>query len=311
MTNSRSASRIQLFSLHIPLPFEGQGEGVAGLGSVQGRGREIGCWTLVIGHSVAAALALGIVASAAAEGAEGSEAAARSGIYLFRDALWSANADGTQARPLTKGMSVYAYDVAPDGTRVAFAAGAWQGDRKRRELVGNGVWLVNADGTGLRRLDVPPAAKGPQGRVGQLRWSPDGRSLAFDMVGGRSPHEGGGMLYVLHPPDGKVLSLVKGPVHGFEWTPDGRIKYRQTAPGEAAPTEWVVAPNRTAPKRLAGTGQVEAGAPQAVTRTGATAAPPVPPGAVPQPQPQLVPPPPARLEAAQAASVAFNGAGAD
>ncbi len=255
----------------------------------------IGHWKLVIGHCAAAlALALGIVAAkpGGAVSAEGAASAtARRVVYLFRDALWSADADGAQARALTRGMAVYAYDVTPDGARVAFAAGAWQGDRKRRELVESGVWLVNTNGTGLRRLSVPTAGRGARARVGHLRWSPDGKDLAFDVVGGGSSRAGGGTLYVVHPPDGKATAAVKAPVHSFEWTPEGRIKYRQPIPGEEGLAEWVVTPNGAPPARLPDhpAPPAEAKASPATAHAVATAAPPVPPGAVPQPQPPLEP----------------------
>jgi hypothetical protein len=243
---------------------------------------------------VAVALAVGIVAAkpGGAVSAEGAASgAARRVVYLFRDALWSADADGAQARALTRGMAVYAYDVTPDGNRVAFAAGAWQGERKRRELVESGVWLVNANGTGLRRLAVPTAGRSARARVGHLRWSPDGKALAFDVVGGRSSRTGGGTLYVVHPPDGRATAVVKTPVHGFEWMPDGRIKYRQPGPGEEGLADWVVTPNGAPPARLPDppAPPAEAKAAPAPAQAVATAAPPVPPGAVPQPQPPLEP----------------------
>ena len=259
--------------------------------------------------AAAGVLALLSGAPPAAGGESATEGAARRVVYLFRDALWAADADGARARPLTRGVAVYAYDVTPDGNRVAFAAGAWQGERKRRELVESEVWLVNANGTGLRRLAGPAAGRGPRARVGHLRWSPDGKTLAFDVVGGRSSRTGGGTLYVVHALDGKASAVVKAPVHGFEWTPDGRIKYRQPIPGEPGLAEWIVTPNGAPPARLpdadapAGPEASPAGA-QAV----AAAAPPVPPGAVPQPQPR---PEPAFSAAAPAHAPRRAGSGAD
>ncbi|HEY7678532.1 MAG TPA: hypothetical protein VIG69_15775 [Candidatus Methylomirabilis sp.] len=216
-------------------------------------------------------------------------------IYLYRDALWSANPDGTGARPLTRGMPVYAYDVAPDGGRVAFAVGAWRGDRKRRELVGSELWVVNADGAGLRRLALPAKVRGPLKRVGRLQWSRDGQYLAFDVPGGPTARAGGGALFAVHLADGAVHAVARGQVQAFEWTPDGQIRYRQAVPGEEGQAEWLVSP-AGAPHPLPASSATPAGRPAADTTaatTGndpATAPPPLPPDAAPAPQPPSPPP---------------------
>lgn len=239
-------------------------------------------------HGAAAALTLALVGSAAATTFAGEAPAARRMVYLYRDALWSADPDGRQARPLTKGLSVYAYDVTPDGSRVAFAAGAWQGDRRRRDLTESAVWIANADGTGARRVAGPLAVQGSEARVGRLRWSPDGTVLAYDVVAGK-PAGAGGMLFVVHPAHGKASAVVPTPVAGFEWTPDGRIKYRLAAPGGEA-AEWIVSPDGSRPARLPDarhTAVKDADVAEPFVRS---SAPPLPPEAVPQSQP---PPPPA------------------
>ena len=59
--------------------------------------------------------------------------------------------------------------ISPDGARVAFTR-VWvdtEADEYR-----TAIWLVNADGTGLRRLTAGE-------RDTQPRWSPDGTRLAF------------------------------------------------------------------------------------------------------------------------------------
>ncbi len=260
--------------------------------------------------------------AAAAAAAGGPPAAAGAGriIYLFRDALWSANPDGTGARPLTKGMPVYAYDVAPDGGRVAFAVGAWRGDRKRRELVESEVWVVNADGAGLRKLVAPAKVHGALKRVGRLQWSRDGQYLAFDAPGGPPGRAGGGALFAVHLADGAVHAVARGPVQAFGWTPDGQIKYRQAAPGEGGLGEWVVSPGGAPHPHLVSpavpgdpgpaAGPTPAGAPASATgRAIAATPPPIPPGAVPAPQPPS--PPPASQAAAGRGPTAGSGAGAD
>jgi hypothetical protein len=211
-------------------------------------------------------------------------------------------------------MSVYAYDVAPDGGRVAFAVGAWRGDRKRRELVESEVWVVNADGAGLRRLAASSKAHGALKRVGRLQWSRDGQYLAFDTPAGPAARAGGGALIAVHLADGAVHAVTRGPVHAFQWTPDGQIKYRQAVPGEGGQAEWVVSPAGAPQPRLvasaAPAGKPPAGAPAAAAGPEAAAAPPpLPPDAVPAPQPP--PPSPASPAAAGRAPAAWPGTGAD
>ncbi len=244
--------------------------------------------SLVIGHSVGAVLGLALAVAPA--GAEGPQRV----VYLFRDTLWSAHPDGTRARPLTKGMAVYAFDVTADGKRVAFAAGAWKGERRRRKLVASEVWVVNADGTGLRRLAGPSRARGTPARVGHLRWSPDGQSLAFDVVGDRNAPRGGAVLYVVRLPDGAARRAAPGLVASFAWTAEGQIRYQEATPANGGQPEGHAAP--------AAAGSSPANSPPAGEVTAATV-PPLPPGAVPQPQPDLVRPPAASPPAAAASAL--------
>jgi TolB protein len=65
----------------------------------------------------------------------------------------------------------YNHAFSPDGTQIAFdahAAGAWESEDGRWEL-----WLMNADGSGRRRLtDNAVNDWGPS-------WSPDGKRIVF------------------------------------------------------------------------------------------------------------------------------------
>jgi len=60
--------------------------------------------------------------------------------------------------------------VSPDGTWVIFSISSldWEANRRRSDL-----WMVRADGSGLRRLTNSPASEF------NARWAPDGRSVFF------------------------------------------------------------------------------------------------------------------------------------
>jgi len=83
----------------------------------------------------------------------------------WESALWIMNADGSRNRFLVKGSGAV---WSPDGTRVAYLA---EGDPK-----GTQVWVRWMDGEGAASQVTRSAEP-----IGDLRWSPDGRSLGFSM----------------------------------------------------------------------------------------------------------------------------------
>lgn len=128
--------------------------------------------------------------------------------------IWLLGADGgVLAKP--RG-AVFSVDPAwsPDGTKLAFAKGD--------------VAVVNADGTGFKRLP----------RTAQLdetdpSWSPDGSRLAFRSEGG-----GPSGLYVINA-DGSDRRRIARNVRGGEessinWSPDGTQVAFNTAPSSSS-----------------------------------------------------------------------------
>jgi Tol biopolymer transport system component/streptogramin lyase len=87
--------------------------------------------------------------------------AARGEAGVSGEGLYVANADGSGLVQLTEGTGVDPSPTwSPDGTRIAFV------DRPRgREF--RGVFTIGADGTGLRRLDIPLG-----GELCCLAWQP-------------------------------------------------------------------------------------------------------------------------------------------
>jgi Tol biopolymer transport system component len=114
---------------------------------------------------------------------------------------------------------------SPDGSQLAVARVVRHGTS-----VEDGIYVMNADGTGLRRvLDVTtPGVMS----TGQIQWSPDGTRIAF--VRSQAVHGGIGVqriqqLMVMEA-DGSNLRAVTQPEDGqvtsFSWSPDGaRIVY--------------------------------------------------------------------------------------
>lgn len=150
--------------------------------------------------------------------------------------IWVVNADGSGAHPLTKlARSVRfigSYGVAwsPDGRRLAFISDrALDGSNAQNTNEITNVWVMNADGSGLRPLTKLTAALTQVS--GPLVWSPDSRKLAFswnraldnsDAVESVSPsniwvvNEDGSGLKPLTRTTDKFLSASEP-----DWSPDG------------------------------------------------------------------------------------------
>jgi Tol biopolymer transport system component len=132
------------------------------------------------------------------------------------------------------------YSVLPSGRgRRQLAGGAeqaaWSPDRRRiafaRALVGReGIWVMNADGRGQRRLTTRPGDGNPT-------WSPDGRRIAYRRSSPTSFD-----LWVVSSAGGKARPLLVTPQANElqpDWSPDGRRLVFQSSRG-AAIQIWVL-----------------------------------------------------------------------
>jgi TolB protein len=85
--------------------------------------------------------------------------------------LWVANADGSSERRLSPlGWSTFSLAWSPDGRKLAF-------DRTDYS-VGDGLYVVNVDGSGRQRL-VSGALGSVRDEDASFAWSPDGQSIAY------------------------------------------------------------------------------------------------------------------------------------
>jgi Tol biopolymer transport system component len=133
--------------------------------------------------------------------------------------LWLMDADGTHPRPLVHQDGIDEYPVwSPDGSRLAFNCTL---GRTLPSRVGDfEVCVVNADGSGLRRITDAPGISGAGG------WSADGRRIVFDSSRDQDPAgvSSCGDLFVMNPDGSHLTRLTNGPAHdcGPSFTPDGR-----------------------------------------------------------------------------------------
>jgi dipeptidyl aminopeptidase/acylaminoacyl peptidase len=101
--------------------------------------------------------------------------------------------------------------VSPDGTRIAFTLSTVDLDANKRRV---DLWMVNADGTGLRQLTRSQESEASP------RWAPDGRSLYF--VAKREAETK--QVWRLPIDGGEASQVTRLPleVGSFSVSPDGR-----------------------------------------------------------------------------------------
>lgn len=133
--------------------------------------------------------------------------------------IYTVEPDGSSLRRLTTTLDAAEPAWSPDGRQIAFVRIAWRNEYRSK------VWLMNADGSGRRRLD------GLGDRVHAPAWSPDGTSIAF---GGQNDG-----IAVLDLRTGDVRRLSWSvrrwyPPGGARWSADGKhflVEGQRKGPG--------------------------------------------------------------------------------
>jgi Tol biopolymer transport system component len=155
---------------------------------------------------------------------------------LFAHGRWVyvMHSDGTHKRPLVQTSFGYydpptygPYDASwsPDGKRIAFVRGfakeqAYGSGKNPRSV----LYVVNADGTGLRRL----TAVRPKVETMNPAWAPDGRKIVF-VEHSYTDIETHDRAYVVRA-DGTHVQRLKQLDNAYEfWLPNGRIAYQSAS----------------------------------------------------------------------------------
>jgi TolB protein len=123
--------------------------------------------------------------------------------------IWVMNADGSDQRRLTAGLSPA---WSPDGSRIAYASVGVRRCPPGRGLRCSGISIMNADGSGQHRLPHTEGGEYPS-------WSPDGTRIAFN-----SNLTGDHVIYIAQADGSKVVDLSRvGEGWQVDWSPDGRF----------------------------------------------------------------------------------------
>ena len=121
--------------------------------------------------------------------------------------VWLANGDGSHRMRLGFG---YGADWSPDGKLLVLA-------------LGQRLWFVNRDGTGLRRVPIDvPKCPNCESNEASPTWSPDGHALAFEHGEAEPGSKGVGSIWAAGA-DGRNVHRISDwfNAYGPSWSPDG------------------------------------------------------------------------------------------
>jgi len=174
--------------------------------------------TAVLAFVVAAAGLVLAIRAFRMERTETPSSAVQNGVIAFarggtQSGLFATNPDGTGLTKLPSVPGDTDPAWSPDGSKIAFV---------RFREGGAGIWVMNADGTGLRRItdggpDVDGTDLGPA-------WSPDGSRIAFAREGRPAKAATGNAdIYVVNADGTDVVRLTDDPMMEYAptWSPDG------------------------------------------------------------------------------------------
>jgi eukaryotic-like serine/threonine-protein kinase len=131
--------------------------------------------------------------------------------------IYMSNVDGTDLVQLTKiENGACQPSWSPDGARLVFISPCLHRvDSPRESYTDTSLFMINADGTGLKQLTNAPGADF------EPAWSPDGKRIAFTSI-----RDGNKQIYLFDVASGSVIRLTQPDVNIENsqpaWSPDGR-----------------------------------------------------------------------------------------